>query len=175
MVSWSARVCLYEHLCSSHEAEVTKQPHKFTTSENFPLATAELYCQGQQYVWIIPTLVECYLVSHLQHALQIETDSEIQRTADCQWADIVLRWRGRNLIGEVLKYPKLVHQREFDVKPRALLDGKAIKNTAKLQVFLISNMAYQCLVVYNVVGYWKKLACTSEECEVRFHILFTIM
>jgi len=84
------------------------------------------------------------------------------------------------LIDEVLKYPKLVHQREFEVKQWALLDRKVIRNTAQLQVSLslslFSNMAYQCAVVYNLVGYWKKkLACTSEESEVSFHVLFTIL
>jgi hypothetical protein len=66
----------------------------------------------------------------------VETDSEIQRTAECQWTDIVLRWRGRNLIDEVLKYPKLVNQRQFEVKQRNLLDRKTTRNTAQLQFSL---------------------------------------
>jgi hypothetical protein len=45
-----ARVCLQEHLCSSQGAVATKQPQNFPTSENFPLASAKLYCQGQQCV-----------------------------------------------------------------------------------------------------------------------------
>jgi hypothetical protein len=106
--------CVYGNTCAV-VMKLTPQnsPHKFPTSKNFPLASAKLYCQGQQYVWSIPSLVERYLVPHLNHALQIETDSEIQRTAECQWADIVLCWRGRNLIDDVLKHGKLVHQREF--------------------------------------------------------------
>jgi hypothetical protein len=47
----------------------------FLLQKTFPLASAKLYCQGQQYVGIIPTLVESYLVSHLHHALQIETEA----------------------------------------------------------------------------------------------------
>jgi hypothetical protein len=73
----------------------------------------------------------------------VETDSEIQRTADCRWADIVLRWRGRSLIDEVLKYPKLVHQREFEVKQWALLDRKVIRNTAQLQASLSLSLNFQ--------------------------------
>jgi hypothetical protein len=66
---------VYRNTC----AAVTKQTPQnndpsFILQKTFPLASAKLYCQGQQYVWIIPTLVENYLVSNLHHALQIEAE-----------------------------------------------------------------------------------------------------
>jgi hypothetical protein len=66
---------VYRNNCAAVTKQTPQNNHpSFLLQKTFPLASAKLYCQGQQYVWIIPTLVESYLVSHLQHALQIETE-----------------------------------------------------------------------------------------------------
>lgn len=130
LVSWKARVCLREHLRKGREADTTKQPHKFLTAKNFRLASAKLYCQGQQYVcrlfplWSSATLCRTWI---MHHKSKLRRRNWQWDTADCRMS---MGW-----------YCPLLERAEFDWRcaemwetgtPTSLRSNKGPYSTGRL-------------------------------------------